>query len=102
MEFLVLGYDGTDEGALERRLAVRPAHVELAQKLIAEGTVHYGGAILDESEKMIGTMIACSFPSRAELDAWLKIEPYVTGNVWQKIEVRRFKPGASFAKGAAR
>jgi len=27
------------------------------------------------------------FPSKADLDAWLKAEPYVIGNVWQKIEV---------------
>ena len=27
------------------------------------------------------------FADRAELDQWLKVEPYVTGDVWRKIEV---------------
>jgi hypothetical protein len=35
-------------------------------------------------------MIVCDFPSRDELEEqWLKNEPYVTGNVWKKIEVNR-------------
>jgi uncharacterized protein YciI len=83
-------------------MAVRPAHLALAHKLIAEGAILYGGAIVDDSDRMIGTMLACSFPSRAELDAWLKTEPYVVGDVWQRIDVRHFKPGASFARSSAK
>lgn len=98
MQYMVLGYDGSDEHALERRLAVRPAHVELAHDLIAKGAILYGGAILDDSDRMIGTLFVCDFETRAELDDWLKIKPYVTGKVWQKIEVRRFKPGTPFVR----
>ena len=32
MQFLILGYDGKDENALNRRMAVREAHLELAHK----------------------------------------------------------------------
>lgn len=78
MEFLILGYDGTDDGAIERRLAARPAHLELASKFIADGTLLYGAAILNDSGKMIGSTLVCDFPSRAQLDAWLAVEPYVT------------------------
>ncbi|WP_373566092.1 hypothetical protein [Mesobacillus foraminis] len=28
------------------------------------------------------------YPSREELDKWLKEEPYVVGNVWQNIEIK--------------
>ncbi len=28
------------------------------------------------------------YPSRAELDNWLKVEPYVVGNVWQRIDIK--------------
>jgi uncharacterized protein YciI len=38
---------------------------------------------------MIGSMIVCDFPSREELEEWLKEEPYVVGNVWKKINVNR-------------
>lgn len=54
----------------------------------ASGKILYAVVILDEKEKMIGSMIVCDFDSRDELDAWLKEEPYVTGNVWEKIEVK--------------
>jgi hypothetical protein len=49
----------------------------------------------------IGTSLVCDFPSRAQLDAWLEVEPYVTGKVWQTIEVHRCKSGSAFAKKAA-
>ncbi len=97
MQFLVIGYDGTDEKALERRLAVRAAHIALGDKLRDAGKMLYGAAILDDSEKMIGSILVCQFESRQELDQWLKEEPYVTGQVWQEIEVKPCKVGPSFA-----
>jgi uncharacterized protein YciI len=89
MQFLVLGYDGTDERALERRLAVREAHLERARRSYENGEWLYACAMLDEDGKMNGSMIVCEFPSRAELEQWLDKEPYVTGNVWERIEVHR-------------
>lgn len=32
MQFLVIGKDGTDEKAMERRMAVRQAHLKLGDK----------------------------------------------------------------------
>lgn len=52
--------------------------------------------ILDEEEKMIGSMMVVEYPSREELNQWLKEEPYVTGKVWEKIEVRQCKVPALF------
>ena len=87
MQFLVLAYDGTDEKALERRMAGRKAHLAGLEGMKSEGKVLYGAAILDDEKKMIGSIMICNFASRNELDAWLKVEPYVTGKVWEKIEV---------------
>ncbi len=98
MQFLVLGYDGKDEGAVERRLAVREAHIANGDKMVAEGTALYGVAILNDEGKMAGSMYVCDFPSRDELDEWLKVEPYVTGKVWEKIEVFPCRVGPSFEK----
>jgi len=100
MQFLVLGYDGSDEGALERRMTVREAHIALGDKMREQGTMLYGAAILDDHGKMIGSALICQFDSREQLDEWLKVEPYVTGNVWQTIDVRPCKVGPSFAKVA--
>lgn len=89
MQFLVVAHDGTDAGALERRLKVREAHLKSAQEMYDTGKWLYAAAILNDDGKMIGSMIVCEFPSRDELEQWLKEEPYVVGNVWQKIEVNR-------------
>ncbi|MCL4547611.1 MAG: YciI family protein [Bacteroidetes bacterium] len=90
MQFIVLGYDGTDDKALDRRMAVRPDHLKFAQKMFDEGKWLYASAILNDDGKMIGSMIVCDYPSRAELEEqWLKVEPYILGNVWQKINVHR-------------
>ncbi|MGW1162855.1 YciI family protein [Streptomyces sp. NPDC002513] len=96
MQFMLIAYDGTDEGALDRRMAVREAHIALGDKLVAEGHMLFGTAILDGQDRMIGSMIVLEYPSRAELDAWLEIEPYVVGDVWRTIEVKPVRVGPSF------
>jgi uncharacterized protein YciI len=90
-QFLLLAYDGTDEGAAARRRAVRPAHFEGIKPLVARGELRAAGAILDEAGRMIGSAVMAEFRSRAELDAWLASEPHVTESVWQKIEIRPFR-----------
>ena len=88
MQFIVLGYDGSDEGALERRMAAREAHLKLFRETYDKGVFLFGSAILSDQGKMIGSMIVCDFSSREALEEkWLKDEPYVVGNVWKRIEV---------------
>ncbi len=91
MQFLVVAHDGKDPGAQERRMKNRPAHLEGAHTLQENGNFVLGGAIVDGADKMVGTAVICQFESRAELDAWLKKDPYVLGKVWEKIEVFPFR-----------
>ena len=98
MQFLVIGYDGTDEKAPERRMAVREAHLAGVTKMKEEGKAVFGVAILNDREQMIGSALVVDFPARADVDAWLKTEPYVTGGVWQKIEVLPARVPPMFAK----
>jgi len=91
MQFVVIAYDGTDAGASGRRQAARPAHLENARRMKAEGTLLSGGAILDDGGQMIGSVLFVEFPSRAELDAWLASDPYVAGDVWRTVEARPFR-----------
>ena len=95
MQFLVLGYDGKDDDALDRRLAVRKQHLAVGDRLAADGTLLFAAAILDVNATMIGSMLVLDFPSRAELDAWLNVEPYVTGDVWRQIEISPVRVGRS-------
>jgi uncharacterized protein YciI len=96
MQFLLIAYDGTDDQALERRLLARDKHIALGDQMVASGNMLYGTAILDDQDKMIGSMLVLDFPSRAGLDKWLAIEPYVVGDVWKDIDIRACRVGPSF------
>jgi uncharacterized protein YciI len=98
MQFLVIAYDGTDDGAPERRKRAREAHLKLGDELKASGNLLMAAAILDDQGNMIGSTLITEFKSRAELDAWLRREPYVTGEVWKNIDIRPCRVGPSFAK----
>lgn len=90
MQFIVTGYDGTDEKALERRMAAREDHLKMAAKMNEEGKWLYAAAILSDEGVMCGSVIVCEFSSRKALEEeWLNQEPYVKGNVWEKIDVKR-------------
>ncbi len=90
MQFIVTGYDGTDENALERRLAAREDHLAIAGKMHEEGKWLYAAALLTDDGVMCGSVIICEFPSREDLEKeWLNQEPYIKGNVWEKVEVKR-------------
>ena len=90
MQFIVIAYDDTDESALERRLAAREAHLKSAREMYDHGKWLYAAGILNDDGKMIGSMIVRDFPSRHALEEqWLEREPYLTGNVWKRIEVSR-------------
>jgi uncharacterized protein len=97
MQYIVTGYDGTDEKAMDRRLEVREEHLKSVERRFKSGEHLYGAAILDEAGKMIGSMMVVDYPSREELDKWLKEEPYVMGDVWQKIEIKPCKVASIFS-----
>ncbi len=88
MHFIVTGMDGTDKDALSRRMAVREAHLAGTAKMREAGTLLFGAAILDDTGTMIGSSLVVEFPSRQDVDTWLKQEAYVTGDVWRNIDVR--------------
>ena len=90
-QLLLIAHDGDDAEALDRRMAVRPTHLEGIAPLVEAGHIPLGGPILDDEGRMIGSLIIADFPDRAALDAWLTNDPYVTGDVWRDIEVVPFR-----------
>ena len=82
MQFIVKAYDG--EGMLEKRMAVRPRHLEGMRKLGKQ--IICAGGLLDGEGRMKGSVLVMEFEDRAALDAYLASEPYVTEGVWEKIE----------------
>jgi uncharacterized protein YciI len=91
MNFLIIAHDFRDPQALSRRQKHRPAHIEGVKRMKVEGTFVEGGAMLDDDGGMVGSMILVEFPSRADVDAWLSVDPYVTGQVWEHVTVRPFR-----------
>ena len=91
MQFILIAYDGTDPEALDRRMKVRPEHLEKIEVLKSRGEFLAGGAILDNDGKMIGSMIVYDYNDRNSLDKALQDEPYFTKGVWQKVEIQPFR-----------
>lgn len=99
MQFIVTGYDGQDEGALDRRMAAREAHLEGAKVMAENGKWLYAAAILNEKEQMAGSIIICEFDSEDRLrKEWLDQEPYILGDVWKTVEIKRAQVPPLFEK----
>jgi uncharacterized protein YciI len=90
-QYLITAYDYTDEGAFERRMAVRPHHLDGARELKANGNYILGGAMINEEGKMIGSTMVLQFISEEELMAWQQGEPYITQRVWESVDIKPFK-----------
>ena len=83
MQFLIKAYDG--EGMLEKRMEVRPRHLENMTR--NKEHVVCAGGILDEAGKPIGSVLVLDFESRDQLDAYLAGEPYIIEKVWEDVKV---------------
>ena len=85
MQFLIKATDG--EGMLEKRMEVRPRHLEGMDRL--DRRVICASGLLDGDGKMKGSVLVLDLDSRDELEDYLAGEPYVIEHVWEKIEVER-------------
>lgn len=90
-QYLITGYDYTDADALQRRMNVRPHHLDEAKDLKANGNLVLSGAILNDDRKMIGTVMIVQFETEEELQAWQQKEPYITQKIWETFDVKPYK-----------
>lgn len=90
-QYLVTAYDYTDTEALQRRMNVRPHHLDAAKDLKANGNYVLGGAILNEDGKMIGSVMILQFETEEALNAWKQNEPYITQKIWESVDVKPFR-----------
>jgi len=89
MQFVIIGLDGTDDEAPTRRQAVRQEHIAMGDKLLENGNLWYGAALLHDDGSMKGSMYVMSFPSEKELNIYLEKEPYIVGKVWHDITIHK-------------
>ncbi|MBS7563526.1 hypothetical protein KHS38_03830 [Mucilaginibacter sp. Bleaf8] len=90
-QYLVTAYDYKDEGALQRRLDVRPHHLDNIKKLQSGNNFVVGGAILNEQGQMIGSSMIVQFETDEEMESWKNNDPYVLQKVWETVDVKPFK-----------
>ena len=83
VQYMIKAYDG--ENMLEKRLAVRPRHLENMAKV--PGKVICAGGLLDGEGKMKGSVLIMDFQSKELLRQYLDSEPYLKERVWETVEV---------------
>ncbi|GJJ06889.1 hypothetical protein Clacol_001085 [Clathrus columnatus] len=90
--FVLYAPDYTDEGALQRRLAVRGQHFATSHELRGKGVYGVAGGLLsddgvgavDPAQKLIGSMIIINAGSLEEARKIAENDVYWTANVWDK------------------
>ncbi|MBX6358169.1 MAG: hypothetical protein IRZ05_20265 [Micromonosporaceae bacterium] len=97
MFFLVVAYDHPGPEGRQRRAAARERHLAQAKMNLSVRPV-FGASILDDDGEMIGSMLVMDAASRAELDAWLRVEPYVVEDVWRDVSVHPCQVPPAFLK----
>lgn len=95
MFYAIVGEDVPD--SLNRRLAVRPAHLERLHALHAAGRLLLAGPFphVDSNDQgaagFSGSLIVADFDSLTEAQAWAEADPYVTAGVYAGVSVKPFK-----------
>ncbi|MCB1921756.1 MAG: YciI family protein [Candidatus Competibacteraceae bacterium] len=95
MLYAILGRDAPN--SLEQRLAVRPAHLERLNPLLAEGRLILAGPLpaIDSPDPgpagFHGSLMVAEFASLEEACAWANADPYVGAGVWTTVEVYPFR-----------
>lgn len=90
--------NGTDvASSLEKRLSVRPQHVERLKQLQNEGRLILAGPLpaIDSDDPgdagFTGSLVVAEFESLDAAEEWAQADPYVTAGVYASVTVKPFK-----------
>jgi uncharacterized protein YciI len=95
MLYTIIGEDS--ENSLEKRMAVRPRHMERLHKLRDEARLVIAGPFpaIDSADPgpagFTGSMIVAEFESLAAAQTWADADPYLTEGVYRRVTVKPFK-----------
>lgn len=95
MWYAVVAQDHPD--SLEKRLAVRPAHLERLQALQHEGRLLLAGPFpaIDSVDPgpagYSGSLIVAEFESLQAAQAWAEADPFVNAGVYASVTVKPFR-----------
>ncbi|HBW07198.1 MAG TPA: hypothetical protein DEE99_05440 [Gammaproteobacteria bacterium] len=85
------------ENSLEKRIAVRPAHIERLNILKNEGRLILAGPhpAIDNNEPgeagFTGSLVVAEFDSLADAQAWADADPYLASGAYESVMVKPFK-----------
>ena len=85
------------ENSLEKRLSVRPQHLERLQTLHDEGRLLAAGPMpaIDSDNPgeagFTGSTVIAEFNSLEEAQAWADADPYIEAGVYANVIVKPFK-----------
>ncbi|MEG3114397.1 YciI family protein [Salinicola sp. LHM] len=88
--------DDVDD-SLEKRLSVRPAHLERLEALKDEGRLVLAGPhpAIDSDNPgeagFSGSLIVAEFESLEAAQRWADADPYVAAGVYSQVQVKPFK-----------
>ena len=76
-------------GTAQLRIEVRPEHRAYLAKQ-AERMAFAGPLTSEDGKTVIGSLLGMDFPSRADVDTWLKDEPFTKAGVYEKPIIHVF------------
>lgn len=88
MLFVITALD--KPGALERRLEQRPAHLAYLQA--AGERIKAAGALLNQNQQPMGSMIVIEADDREAAEAFAAGDPFSREGVFEQVMVRPFRP----------
>jgi uncharacterized protein YciI len=83
--------------SLEKRLSVRPAHLERLKALQDAGRLLLAGPFpaIDSTDPgpagFSGSLIVAEFPTLEEAQQWANDDPFVQAGVYLKVDVKPFR-----------
>ncbi len=85
------------ENSLEKRMSVRPAHIERLNTLKNQGRLILAGPhpAIDNNEPgeagFTGSLVVAEFDSLAQAQTWADADPYMTSGAYASVIVKPFK-----------
>jgi len=85
------------ENSLEKRMAVRPAHIERLNILKNEGRLILAGPhpAIDNNEPgeagFTGSLVVAEFDSLGDAQTWADADPYLASGAYESVVVKPFK-----------
>ncbi|NDP48046.1 MAG: YciI family protein [Sulfuriferula multivorans] len=95
MLYAIVGHDVSD--SLDKRLPVRPAHLDRLHTLQQAGRLLLAGPFpaIDSNDPgpagFSGSLIVAEFDSLSAAQAWADTDPYVAAGVYASVSVKPFK-----------